>query len=98
MVQLSEEHIKEMYRCFMLLYVDEYDDDTLDSLGLDEVDDKLHVDEMREARHALHADLEQRRLRPTLAHYTEKRYKHVLKHFSLTAFALGIVYDSTRFA
>ena len=39
MVQLSEEHIKEMYRCFMLLYVDEYDDDTLDSLGLDEVDD-----------------------------------------------------------
>ena len=28
-----------MYRCFMLLYVDEYDDDTLDSLGLDEVDD-----------------------------------------------------------
>ena len=37
-LQLSEEHIKEMYRCFMLLYVDEYDDDTLDSLGLDEVD------------------------------------------------------------
>ena len=28
-----------MYRCFMLLYVDEYDDDTLDSLGLEEVDD-----------------------------------------------------------
>ena len=38
MVQLSDEHIREMYQCFMLVYVDEYEDATLERLGLTDDD------------------------------------------------------------
>ena len=38
-VALSEEHIAQMYQAFMLVYVDEADEATLESLGIDEVDD-----------------------------------------------------------
>ena len=36
MVQLSEVHIHEIYQAFMLVYVDEADEETLESLGIEE--------------------------------------------------------------
>ena len=38
MVQLSDDHLREMYSCFMQVYVDEADDDVYERLGID-VDD-----------------------------------------------------------
>ena len=36
MAQLSDEHVREMYQCFMLVYVDEATEETYARLGLDE--------------------------------------------------------------
>ena len=43
MVALSDEHIREMYQAFMMVYVDEADGETLAKLGLaeDDVDDAV---------------------------------------------------------
>jgi len=34
MVRLSEEHLRDMYSCFMLVYIDEADGETLERLGM----------------------------------------------------------------